>query len=193
VFVGYGVAAAEWRWDDYKDMDVRGKVLLMLVNDPGLQDSTVFNGRALTYYGRWTYQLGEAPRRGAVGAILLHTAESATYGWDVLRGSWSVGQIKLDPPVAQTTAFAALVTPGAAPARADAVGRGDPGGGGRPARQRGVHAGPPRPAGPDGRGGGPRCRPRERGDARHRRPRPAPVDLARRVRGGRSCRSAGGG
>src|SRR5207248_2167213 len=89
-----GRAAAEWRWDDYKDMDVRGKVLLMLVNDPGLQDSTVFNGRALTYYGRWTYKLEEAARRGAVGAILLHTAESATYGWDVVRGSWSVEQFK---------------------------------------------------------------------------------------------------
>src|SRR5947207_15685009 len=63
----------------------------MLVNDPGLQDSTVFNGRALTYYGRWTYKLEEAARRGAVGAILLHTAESATYGWDVVRGSWRWG------------------------------------------------------------------------------------------------------
>jgi len=116
VFVGYGVAAAEWRWDDYKDMDVRGKVLLMLVNDPGLQDSTVFNGRALTYYGRWTYKLEEAARRGAVGAILLHTAESATYGWDVVRGSWSVEQFKLDQPVAQSIAFAAWVTHDAAQA-----------------------------------------------------------------------------
>src|SRR6184192_3881720 len=116
VFVGYGVAAAEWRWDDYKDMDVRGKVLLMLVNDPGLQDSTVFNVRALTYYGRWTYKLEEAARRGAVGAILLHTAESATYGWDVVRGSWSVEQFKLDQPVAQSIAFAAWVTHDAAQA-----------------------------------------------------------------------------
>src|SRR5205814_5570188 len=107
---------AEWRWDDYKDMDVRGKVLLMLVNDPGLQDSTVFNGRALTYYGRWTYKLEEAARRGAVGAILLHTAESATYGWDVVRGSWSVEQFKLDQPVAQSIAFAAWVTHDAAQA-----------------------------------------------------------------------------
>ncbi|HMC19338.1 MAG TPA: hypothetical protein VKH16_08915, partial [Gemmatimonadales bacterium] len=71
VFVGYGVRAAEWHWDDYKDTDVRGKVLLMLVNDPGLQDSTVFNGRALTYYGRWTYKLEEAARRGALGALLV--------------------------------------------------------------------------------------------------------------------------
>ena len=90
VFVGYGIEAAEWHWDDFKDTDVRGKVLLMLVNDPGLQDSTIFNGRALTYYGRWTYKLEEAARRGAVGALLVHTTESATYGWDVVRGSWSI-------------------------------------------------------------------------------------------------------
>src|SRR2546425_440749 len=110
VFVGYGIEAKEWRWDDYKDVDVRGKVLLMLVNDPGLQDSTIFNGRALTYYGRWTYKLEEAARRGALGAILLHTTESATYGWDVVRGSWSVEQFKLDRPAAQSIAFAAWVT-----------------------------------------------------------------------------------
>src|SRR4029077_5535079 len=107
VFVGYGIEAKEWRWDDYKNVDVRGKVLLMLVNDPGLQDSTIFNGRALTYYGRWTYKLEEAARRGALGAILLHTTESATYGWDVVRGSWSVEQFKLDRPAAQSIAFAA--------------------------------------------------------------------------------------
>ena len=116
VFVGYGVQAAEWRWDDYKDVDVRGKVLLMLVNDPGLQDSTIFNGRTLTYYGRWTYKLEEAARRGALGAILIHTTESATYGWEVVRGSWSVEQFKLDRPAAQSIAFAAWVTHDAAQA-----------------------------------------------------------------------------
>jgi Zn-dependent M28 family amino/carboxypeptidase len=116
VFVGYGISAAEWRWDDYKDLDVRGKVLLMLVNTPGLQDSTVFNGRALTYYGRWTYKLEEAARRGALGAILIHTTESATYGWDVVRGSWSVEQFKLDRPAAASIAFAAWVTHDAAQA-----------------------------------------------------------------------------
>src|SRR6184192_4567705 len=114
VFVGYGVAAAEWRWDDYKDMDVRGKVLLMLVNDPGLQDSTVFNGRALTYYGRWTYKLEEAARQGAIGAVLIHTTESATYPWDVVRGSWSVEQFKLDQPQSSSLAFAGWVTEGSA-------------------------------------------------------------------------------
>src|SRR5207253_5710277 len=110
VFVGYGIRAPEWRWDDYKDADLRGKVVLMLVNDPGLQDSTVFNGRALTYYGRWTYKLEEAARRGALGALLIHTTESATYPWEVVRGSWSVEQFKLDRPAAQSLAFAGWVT-----------------------------------------------------------------------------------
>src|SRR3989441_2300610 len=110
VFVGYGIEAKEWRWDDYKDADLRGKVVLMLVNDPGLQDSTVFNGRALTYYGRWTYKLEEAARRGALGALLIHTTESATYPWEVVRGAWSVGQFKLDRPAAQSLAFAGWVT-----------------------------------------------------------------------------------
>ena len=114
VFVGYGVQAGDWH--DYKDADVRGKVLLMLVNDPGLQDSTIFNGRALTYYGRWTYKLEEAARRGAVGALLVHTTESATYGWDVVRGSWSVEQFKLDRPAAQSLTFAGWVTHDAAQA-----------------------------------------------------------------------------
>src|SRR5256885_11820187 len=88
----------------------------MLVNDPGLQDSTIFNGRALTYYGRWTYKLEEAARRGALGALLVHTTESATYGWDVVRGSWSVEQFKLDRPAAQSIAFAGWVTHDAAQA-----------------------------------------------------------------------------
>src|SRR6266566_617107 len=114
VFVGYGIRAPEWRWDDYKDADLRGKVVLMLVNDPGLQDSTVFNGRALTYYGRWTYKLEETARRGALGVLLIHTTESATYPWEVVRGSWSVEQFKLDRPAAQSLAFAGWVTADAA-------------------------------------------------------------------------------
>src|SRR5439155_815535 len=96
VFLGYGIQAPEWHWDDYKDVSVRGKVLLLLVNDPGLQDSTVFNGRALTYYGRWTYKLEEAARHGVLGVLLIHTTASATYPWEVVRGSWSVEQFKLD-------------------------------------------------------------------------------------------------
>src|SRR5213596_166448 len=114
VFVGYGIRAPEWQWDDYKGADLRGKVLLMLVNDPGLVDSTVFLGRILTYYGRWTYKLEEAARQGAAGAILIHTTESATYPWEVVRGSWSVEQFKLDQPRSPSIAFAGWVTEAAA-------------------------------------------------------------------------------
>jgi Zn-dependent M28 family amino/carboxypeptidase len=110
VFVGYGIAAPEWQWDDYKGIATSGKVLLMLVNDPGLRDSTVFRGRELTYYGRWTYKLEEAARRGAAAVLLVHTSESATYGWNVVRGSWTVEQFKLDPPASPSLALAGWVT-----------------------------------------------------------------------------------
>lgn len=114
VFVGYGIRAPEWQWDDYKGTDLKGKVLLMLVNDPGLVDSTVFLGKILTYYGRWTYKLEEAARQGASAAILVHTTESATYPWDVVRGSWTVEQFKLDQPHSPSLAVAGWVTDGAA-------------------------------------------------------------------------------
>jgi len=89
VFVGYGIKAPEYDWDDYKDTDVKGKVLLMLVNEPPSTDDRFFKGPALTYYGRWTYKYEEAARRGAVGAILIHRTDMASYGWDVVRNSWS--------------------------------------------------------------------------------------------------------
>ncbi len=88
VYVGYGIHAPEYNWDDYKGLDVKGKVLLMLVNEPPSQDASFFKGPALTYYGRWTYKYEEAARRGAVGAILIHKADMASYGWDVVRNSW---------------------------------------------------------------------------------------------------------
>lgn len=95
VFVGYGIDAPEQRWNDYKGpaTDYRGKILVMLVNDPPATSAepNLFGGKALTYYGRWTYKYEEAARRGAVGVILLHTDESAGYGWNVVRtsnGSW---------------------------------------------------------------------------------------------------------
>ena len=88
VYVGYGIHAPEHGWDDYKGLDVRGKVLLMRVNDPGTEETPdFFGGRALTYYGRWTYKYEEAARRGAAGALLVHTDESAGYGWNVVRTS----------------------------------------------------------------------------------------------------------
>ena len=88
VFVGYGITAPEYRWDDFKGEDVRGKVLVMLVNDPPSDDSALFGGKALTYYGRWTYKFESAARAGAAGAILIHTDDSAGYGWSVVRNSW---------------------------------------------------------------------------------------------------------
>src|SRR5215204_3212974 len=94
VFVGYGINAPEQKWNDYKgDTDYRGKILLMLVNDPPAttQEPNLFGGKALTYYGRWTYKYEEAARRGAAGVIPLHTDQSAGYPWSVVRtsnGSW---------------------------------------------------------------------------------------------------------
>ncbi len=88
VFVGYGITAPEYQWNDYKDVDVKGKVLLMLVNEPTSNDDKFFKGRALTYYGRWTYKFEEAARHGAAGVMLVHQTEMASYGWDVVRNSW---------------------------------------------------------------------------------------------------------
>jgi Zn-dependent M28 family amino/carboxypeptidase len=87
VYVGYGIEAPEYNWDDYKGVDVKGKVLLMLVNEPPSDDSKFFAGKALTYYGRWIYKYEEAARKGAVGAILIHKTEMASYGWGVVRNS----------------------------------------------------------------------------------------------------------
>ena len=88
VYVGYGINAPEYNWDDYKGADLKGKVLLMLVNEPPSDDPDFFKGRALTYYGRWTYKYEEAARRGAVGVILIHKTDMASYPWEVVRNSW---------------------------------------------------------------------------------------------------------
>jgi Zn-dependent M28 family amino/carboxypeptidase len=87
VFVGYGIEAPEYNWDDYKGVDVRGKVLLMLVNEPPSDDPKFFKGKALTYYGRWTYKYEEAARKGALGVLLVHQTQMASYPWEVVRNS----------------------------------------------------------------------------------------------------------
>ena len=87
VYVGYGIEAPEYNWDDYKLADVKGKVLLMLVNEPSSDDAKFFKGKALTYYGRWTYKYEQAARKGAVGAILIHRTDMASYPWEVVRNS----------------------------------------------------------------------------------------------------------
>jgi Zn-dependent M28 family amino/carboxypeptidase len=89
VWIGYGIDAPEFNWNDYKDIDVKGKVLLMMVNEPPSDDPKYFGGKALTYYGRWTYKYEQAARMGAAGVILIHKTDMASYGWNVVRNSWS--------------------------------------------------------------------------------------------------------
>jgi Zn-dependent M28 family amino/carboxypeptidase len=89
VFVGYGIRAPEYDWDDYKGVDVRGKVALVIVNEPPSQVQGFFKGNALTYYGRWTYKYEEAVRQGAIGVLIIHREDLASYPWQVVRSSWS--------------------------------------------------------------------------------------------------------
>ena len=89
VFVGYGIEAPEFRWDDFKGVDVKGKVVLLIVNEPPSTNPAFFGGEALTYYGRWTYKFEQAARKGAVGALIIHRTDLASYPWSVVRSSWS--------------------------------------------------------------------------------------------------------
>jgi len=98
VFVGYGIVAPELGWNDYAGLDAKGKIVVALVNDPGLQDSTLFRGKILTYYGRWTYKIEEARRQGAAGLLLVHTTESATYPWTTVLSGWTGPQVRLENP-----------------------------------------------------------------------------------------------
>lgn len=87
VFVGYGISAPEYKWDDYKGVDLKGKVALLFVNEPISNDEKFFKGKALTYYGRWVYKYEETARRGAIATLIIHRADLASYGWDVVRNS----------------------------------------------------------------------------------------------------------
>ncbi len=95
VFVGYGIEAPEYQWDDYKGIDVRGKVVLIVVNEPPSTDPKFFKGEALTYYGRWTYKFEQAARKGAAGAVIIHREDLASYPWQVVKTSWSNESIAL--------------------------------------------------------------------------------------------------
>ncbi|GHF92311.1 M28 family metallopeptidase [Thalassotalea marina] len=97
VFVGYGIHAPEYGWNDYKGLDVKGKTVVVLVNDPGYatQDPKLFEGNTMTYYGRWIYKYEEAARQGAAGAIIVHETAPASYGWNVIESSWSGAQYHL--------------------------------------------------------------------------------------------------
>lgn len=98
VFAGYGVVAPEYNWNDYEGLDVKGKTVVVLVNDPGFAsgDSTFFKGETMTYYGRWTYKYEEAARQGAAGCLIIHETVPAGYGWSVVRNSWSGASLYLD-------------------------------------------------------------------------------------------------
>src|SRR5256884_8192262 len=85
---GYGIKAPEYDWDDYKNVDLHGKVALLFVNEPGSDDPHFFKGQALTYYGRWTYKFEETARRGAAATLIIHRKDLASYGWEVVRNSW---------------------------------------------------------------------------------------------------------
>lgn len=98
VFAGYGVVAPEYEWNDYEGLDVKGKTVVVLVNDPGFAsgDSTFFKGETMTYYGRWTYKYEEAARQGAAGCLIIHETVPAGYPWLVVRNSWSGASLYLD-------------------------------------------------------------------------------------------------
>jgi len=101
VFVGYGINAPELGWNDYEGIDVRGKTVIVLVNDPDWQMQTLdgpFRGRAMTYYGRWTYKYEEAARQGAAAVFIVHQTEPAAYGWNVVQSSWTGPQYNTDDP-----------------------------------------------------------------------------------------------
>ena len=99
VFVGYGIVAPEFGWDDYAGVDVADKTVVILVNDPGYatQDPEVFSGNSMTYYGRWTYKFEEAARQGAAAALIVHETAPAAYGWETVRNSWTGPQFNLQP------------------------------------------------------------------------------------------------
>jgi Zn-dependent M28 family amino/carboxypeptidase len=99
VFAGFGIVAPEYNWNDYEGLDVKDKVVVVLVNDPGFyaQDSSLFNGKAMTYYGRWTYKYDEAARQGAKGCLIIHETAPAGYGFNVVQNNWNASKLYLDP------------------------------------------------------------------------------------------------
>jgi Zn-dependent M28 family amino/carboxypeptidase len=126
VFVGYGAVAPEYGWDDYAGVDARGKTVVMLVNDPGYAtaDPGLFNGEAMTYYGRWTYKFEEAGRQGADAAIVVHETAPASYGWEVVSNSWTGPQYDLErgPGADRRPALEGWITADAARALFQAAG-----------------------------------------------------------------------
>jgi Zn-dependent M28 family amino/carboxypeptidase len=130
VFVGYGINAPEYHWNDYagpggKDIDVKGKIALIIVNEPPSDDEKFFKGKALTYYGRWTYKYEEAARRGAVGVLIIHRTDLASYGWEVVRNSQAVEKSYLEGDPNATLRAAAWIQHSVAQRLFTAAGLGD--------------------------------------------------------------------
>ena len=109
VFVGYGIDAPEYNWNDYAGVDVKGKIALVIVNEPPSDDEKFFKGKALTYYGRWTYKYEEAARRGAVGVLIIHRTDLASYPWDVVRNSQAIEKSYLQGDPSATLRAAAWI------------------------------------------------------------------------------------
>jgi Zn-dependent M28 family amino/carboxypeptidase len=125
VFVGYGIDAPEYNWNDYAGVDVKGKVVLVIVNEPPSNDVKFFKGEALTYYGRWTYKYEEAARRGAVGVLVIHRTDLASYGWDVVRNSQAVEKSYLEGDPNATLRVAAWIQHDVAQKLLKLAGQGD--------------------------------------------------------------------
>jgi Zn-dependent M28 family amino/carboxypeptidase len=125
VFVGYGIHAPEYHWDDYAGVDVKGKVALVIVNEPPSEDVNFFKGKALTYYGRWTYKYEEAARRGAVGVLIIHRTDLASYGWEVVRNSQAIEKSYLQGDPDATLRGAAWIQHDVAQKLLTAAGLGD--------------------------------------------------------------------
>lgn len=96
VFAGFGIVAPEYNWNDYEDLDVKGKTVVVMVNDPGFYNQELFKGETMTYYGRWTYKYEEAARQGAAGIMIIHDTKAASYGWNVVRSGWTGPQLTLE-------------------------------------------------------------------------------------------------
>ncbi len=105
VFVGFGITTDIWEWDDYKNVDVKDKIVITRVNDPGMYNADIFEGSILTYFGRWTYHIEEAARRGAAGILLIHTDQTAGYDWNVVKNSWTGEELYIDSDLQNNLKF----------------------------------------------------------------------------------------
>ena len=96
IFAGYGIVAPEFKWNDYAGLNVKGKTVVVMINDPGFADSTLFRGKNMTYYGRWTYKFEEAAHQGAAGILIIHDTAPAAYPWSVVRSGWSKSKLQAE-------------------------------------------------------------------------------------------------